>query len=66
MIPNPLLLKLGAFSGAAAVALGAFGAHGLKNHVTDPNMLKNWDTAGKSIFCILHSQSALIHFFDFR
>jgi uncharacterized membrane protein YgdD (TMEM256/DUF423 family) len=37
--------KLGAVSGASAVLLGAFGAHGLRNSVTDPKMLKNWETA---------------------
>jgi hypothetical protein len=25
--------------------LGAFGAHGLKKHITDPNKLANWSTA---------------------
>lgn len=37
--------KIGASYGAAAVALGAFGAHGLKKHITDPARIANWNTA---------------------
>jgi hypothetical protein len=44
-ISSQALWKLGALYGAAAVALGAFGAHGLKDHVSDPHKLANWATA---------------------
>lgn len=37
--------KTACFAGAAGIALGAFGAHGLKNSVTDPKLLKTWETA---------------------
>ncbi|TMW59538.1 hypothetical protein Poli38472_004607 [Pythium oligandrum] len=45
--------KLGAVSGATAVALGAFGAHGLQTRVKDPKMLKNWETAAH--YHLIHS-----------
>ena len=35
------------FSGALAVTLGAFGAHGLKQRVVDVKLLAAWDTAVK-------------------
>ena len=31
--------------GAIGVACGAFGAHGLKNHTSDPALLESWKTA---------------------
>lgn len=37
-------LFYGAVNGALAVALGAFGAHGLKKHVSDVGLLKTWET----------------------
>lgn len=37
--------RVGAFYGAAAVCLGAFGAHGLKKHITDPAKIASWSTA---------------------
>lgn len=33
--------------GALGVALGAFGAHGLKNAVSDPELLAIWETAAR-------------------
>ncbi|CEG35726.1 Predicted small membrane protein [Plasmopara halstedii] len=45
--------KLGALSGATGILLGAFGAHGLKKHVKDPHMLKNWETAAH--YQLIHS-----------
>ncbi len=39
-----LLLRLAALSGALAVALGAFGAHGLKPHLTD-YQISIWEKA---------------------
>ncbi len=38
---------------ALAVCLGAFGAHGLKKRIADPQMLKNWDTAAH--YHLIHS-----------
>ena len=35
----------GALSGASAVALGAFGAHGLKSRISDPAKIASWNTA---------------------
>eukprot|EP00011_Vannellida_sp_DIVA3-517-6-12_P011864 CAMPEP_0114614114 /NCGR_PEP_ID=MMETSP0168-20121206/5482_1 /TAXON_ID=95228 ORGANISM="Vannella sp., Strain DIVA3 517/6/12" /NCGR_SAMPLE_ID=MMETSP0168 /ASSEMBLY_ACC=CAM_ASM_000044 /LENGTH=171 /DNA_ID=CAMNT_0001825143 /DNA_START=491 /DNA_END=1006 /DNA_ORIENTATION=+ len=46
-------LKLGAISGALAVAMGAFGAHSLKSRTQDPYMLKTWDTAAQ--YHMMHS-----------
>jgi hypothetical protein len=37
--------KIGAIYGCTAVALGAFGAHGLKKHIADPAKIGNWSTA---------------------
>ncbi|MEQ1503924.1 MAG: DUF423 domain-containing protein [Myxococcota bacterium] len=39
--------------GALGVALGAFGAHGLKTRVTDPHLLEVWDTAAR--YHLLHA-----------
>ncbi|PQJ94886.1 DUF423 domain-containing protein [Chromatium okenii] len=39
-----LWLTIGAINGGVTVALGAFGAHGLKNRVP-PELLANWLTA---------------------
>ena len=34
-------------AGALGVALGAFGAHGLKNVVSDPSLLDTWETGAR-------------------
>jgi uncharacterized membrane protein YgdD (TMEM256/DUF423 family) len=39
--------------GALGVALGAFGAHGLKNVVSDPALLVTWETAAR--YHLLHA-----------
>lgn len=44
MTPASLWMTLGAVGGLLTVALGAFGAHGLKSRV-DPALLANWNTA---------------------
>lgn len=44
MSPASLWMTLGAVGGLLTVALGAFGAHGLKGRV-DPALLANWNTA---------------------
>lgn len=41
------LIFLGAFYGGTAVMLGAFGAHGLKKTINDPQRLQNWNTAAQ-------------------
>lgn len=40
-------VRIGAAMGGLAVALGAFGAHGLKSRVTDAHLLEVWDTAAR-------------------
>lgn len=42
---SSLFWKVGAIYGAAAVGLGAFGAHGLKKRISDPNKIASWSTA---------------------
>lgn len=44
---STLLWKTGAVFGATAVGLGAFGAHGLKKHISEPHKLANWGTAAQ-------------------
>ncbi len=44
---SPAYWKVGALFGAVAVALGAFGAHGLKQRISDPQRLANWSTAAQ-------------------
>jgi uncharacterized membrane protein YgdD (TMEM256/DUF423 family) len=39
--------------GAAGVALGAFGAHGLRDAVADPHLLEVWDTGSR--YHLLHA-----------
>lgn len=51
-------LKVAAFSGASAVLLGAFGAHGLKNRAgIDAAQLKTWETAAH--YHLVHSAALL-------
>ncbi len=45
MTIHSTLIRGAAISGFVGVAAGAFGAHGLKNHV-DPALLPLWHTAG--------------------
>lgn len=49
--------RVGGAAGALGVALGAFGAHGLKRVVTDPHLLEVWDTAAK--YHLLHALAIL-------
>jgi len=37
--------RLGCYSAAVAVGLGAFGAHGLKSRISDPYLLDVWSKA---------------------
>ncbi|KAK4184210.1 hypothetical protein QBC35DRAFT_517722 [Podospora australis] len=50
--------KVGAVSGAMSVALGAFGAHGLKKKISDPTKLGNWQTAAH--YHMIHSVAILL------
>lgn len=43
--------------GALGVALGAFGAHGLKQSVTDPHLLEVWETAAR--YHLIHALALL-------
>lgn len=36
---------VGCIYGGTSVALGAFGAHGLKKRIADPAKIANWNTA---------------------
>ncbi len=49
--------RVGALYGATAVALGAFGAHGLKGRISDPQKLANWSTAAH--YQLVHSAAML-------
>jgi hypothetical protein len=42
-----IISTLAAVYGGTAVALGAFGAHGLKKRIADPARLQNWNTAAQ-------------------
>ena len=49
---STLIWRTGAAFGATAVMLSAFGAHGLKKHISDPNKLANWSTAAQYQACL--------------
>lgn len=44
-------------TGALGVALGAFGAHGLKSTVTDAHLLEVWETAAR--YHLIHALALL-------
>lgn len=44
---SPTYWRVGALYGAAAVCLGAFGAHGLKSRISDPAKIASWNTAAQ-------------------
>ena len=50
-------IRAAAVTGALAVALGAFGAHGLKQVVTDPHLLEVWDTGAR--YHLIHAVAML-------
>jgi uncharacterized membrane protein YgdD (TMEM256/DUF423 family) len=64
MSPASFWMTLGAVGGLLTVALGAFGAHGLKGRV-DPALLANWQTAadylGLHALAILACGLTLLH-----
>eukprot|EP01132_Coremiostelium_polycephalum_P002738 gene2738-3400_t len=50
--------NIGGFSGALAIGLGAFGAHGLQRRTNDPKKIEIWRTA--STFHLIHSVALLL------
>ena len=55
---NIMWWQIHCISGALAVTLGAFGAHGLKARVRDVKLLEVWDTAVK--YHLVHSLVGLL------
>ncbi|KAI1501201.1 hypothetical protein F5X99DRAFT_211444 [Biscogniauxia marginata] len=55
---GPMFWALGCAYGAAAVALGAFGAHGLKKIIADPARVASWATAAH--YQLIHSVALLV------
>ncbi|KAF9879541.1 hypothetical protein CkaCkLH20_03084 [Colletotrichum karsti] len=53
-----LYWKLAATSAALSVGFGAFGAHGLKNRISDPSKIASWTTAAH--YQLIHSVALLI------
>ncbi|KAI5788330.1 hypothetical protein EDC01DRAFT_156174 [Geopyxis carbonaria] len=54
----PLFWTLGSIYGATSVALGAFGAHGLKKVISDPAKIRSWETAAH--YQLIHSGTLLL------
>jgi uncharacterized membrane protein YgdD (TMEM256/DUF423 family) len=50
-------MRLAAVTGALGVALGAFGAHGLRQVVDDPGLLDVWDTGAR--YHLVHAVALL-------
>jgi uncharacterized membrane protein YgdD (TMEM256/DUF423 family) len=50
--PN-IVQRVAGFSGALAVALGAFGSHALPRRVNDPKLLRVWETG--ATYHLVHS-----------
>jgi uncharacterized membrane protein YgdD (TMEM256/DUF423 family) len=50
--------RIGAVLGALGVALGAFGAHGLKQLTTEQRLLDVWDTGAK--YHLIHALAILL------
>lgn len=50
--------RVGAIYGATAVAMGAFGAHGLKKRISDPQKLASWATAAH--YQLVHSGAVML------
>ncbi|RMD43883.1 hypothetical protein DV735_g1206, partial [Chaetothyriales sp. CBS 134920] len=55
---NRMFWIIGSVFGAAAVGLGAFGAHGLKKKIADPARIANWGTAAQ--YQLIHSVALLV------
>lgn len=56
-MPASLFFTLSTIYGGTAVALGAFGAHGLKRRISDPSRIANWSTAAQ--YQLIHSVALL-------
>uniref|UniRef100_A0A0M3HS14 Conserved plasma membrane protein n=1 Tax=Ascaris lumbricoides TaxID=6252 RepID=A0A0M3HS14_ASCLU len=54
---SPVIIRIAGLSGAAAVSLGAYGAHGLRNKVTDEKRLRSYDQGSR--YHLLHSLALL-------
>ncbi|KAJ5041688.1 uncharacterized protein L3040_005259 [Drepanopeziza brunnea f. sp. 'multigermtubi'] len=54
----PGFWTIGCLYGASAVTLGAFGAHGLKKRIADPQRIANWSTAAQ--YQLVHSGILLV------
>ncbi|KAK2623641.1 hypothetical protein QTJ16_006822 [Diplocarpon rosae] len=54
----PAFWTIGCLYGASAVTLGAFGAHGLKKRIADPQRIANWSTAAQ--YQLIHSGILLV------
>jgi uncharacterized membrane protein YgdD (TMEM256/DUF423 family) len=50
---NTLALRLAALAGFLAVALGAFGAHGLRRTLEETGRIANWETA--TLYHLVHA-----------
>eukprot|EP00178_Gracilaria_changii_P015411 TRINITY_DN43131_c0_g1_i1.p1 TRINITY_DN43131_c0_g1~~TRINITY_DN43131_c0_g1_i1.p1 ORF type:complete len:103 (-),score=2.97 TRINITY_DN43131_c0_g1_i1:3-311(-) len=57
-LPNPYWIKVAGISGALAIGLGAFGAHGLKNVVKEERFLKAFETGAH--YHLIHSLALLM------
>ncbi|GAB7363497.1 hypothetical protein MBLNU230_g3767t2 [Neophaeotheca triangularis] len=53
----PIWWSIATLSSASSVALGAFGAHGLKNRISDPSKISSWSTAAN--YQLIHSIALL-------
>lgn len=53
-----LFWTVGSLYGLSSVALGAFGAHGLKQRIADPARLANWGTAAQYQVCYSFSHTS--------
>jgi uncharacterized membrane protein YgdD (TMEM256/DUF423 family) len=56
LAPDPSLIRLAAFLGFSGVALGAFGAHGLRDHLA-PGMLEVYRTG--VLYQLIHAVALL-------
>ncbi|KAI9477385.1 hypothetical protein BX667DRAFT_291734 [Coemansia mojavensis] len=50
-------VKCAAIMGATGVALGAFGAHGLKKIIDDPDKIESWNSAAR--YQLIHAGALL-------
>jgi uncharacterized membrane protein YgdD (TMEM256/DUF423 family) len=56
----PPFWTIGTLFGASSVALGAFGAHGLKKRIADPARIGNWGTAAQYQVCFFFFSLSMI------